>query len=165
MGAPVSLRKRSPRNLALHTAHTMRVPETPPFAPYHGWLRRGSRFATAIERPQGPDTLSFVSLSPELQAPPAPRRGALVCTDRPGQLALPQRKRRDLRLAVIGWLRPIILGHVFACLLWIVVSSVGMGDAFFHAFVPAAKGAYRELMKRGSPACSPSSKPRSWDRR
>jgi hypothetical protein len=34
-------------------------------------------------------------------------------------------------------------------------SSVGMGDA--RAFVPAAK-AHRELMKRGSRACSPSSK-------
>ena len=28
--------KRSPRNIALRIAHTMRVPETPPFAPYHG---------------------------------------------------------------------------------------------------------------------------------
>jgi hypothetical protein len=55
--APREFVKRSPRNIALHTAHAMRVPETPPFAPYHGWLRRGSRFATAVERPQGPDTL------------------------------------------------------------------------------------------------------------
>ena len=42
-------------------------------------------------------------------------------------------------------------------------SSLGMGDAFFPAFVPAAKtlsGAYEE----GSRACSPSSKPRSWHR-
>jgi hypothetical protein len=38
-----------------------------------------------------------------------------------------------------------LLGHVFACLLWIVVTRGG--DAFFLAFVPAAKaasGAYEE---------------------
>ena len=41
-----------------------------------------------------------------------------------------------------------LLGHFFAWLLWTVhPSSVGMGDTFFHAFVPAAKalsGAYEE---------------------
>jgi hypothetical protein len=41
-----------------------------------------------------------------------------------------------------------IRGHFFACLLWTVhPSSVGMGDACFHAFVPAEKalsGAYEE---------------------
>jgi hypothetical protein len=39
-------------------------------------------------------------------------------------------------------------GHFFACLLWTVhPSSMGMGVAFFHAFVPAAKalsGGYEE---------------------
>src|SRR5215831_20361952 len=41
--------------------------------------RRGSRFATAIERPQGPDTLLTAHLleSPKLQAPPAPGAGLL----------------------------------------------------------------------------------------
>jgi hypothetical protein len=29
--------------------------------------------------------------------------------------------RRLAWLAVIGWLQPHLLGHVFACLLWIVV--------------------------------------------
>src|SRR5215831_14399286 len=48
---------------------------------------------------------------------------------------------------VPGSCRPAC-GHVFACLLWIVdPSSWAWADAFFHAFVPAAKalsGAYEE---------------------
>src|SRR5262249_13848808 len=56
--------RKSPVILALRTVLTMRAPETPPLVPApHRTLGRGSRFATAIERPQGPDTLSFVSLS------------------------------------------------------------------------------------------------------
>ena len=71
-------------------------------------------------------------------------------------------QKDHLRLAAAG-----LLGHVFACLLWIVVILLlwAWGEPFFRAFVPAAKASYRELMKRGSRACSPSSKPRSWDRR
>src|SRR5262249_49090702 len=46
-------------------------PRPRPFAPYHGWLRRGSRFATAIERPQGPDTL-LTSLRYLLNSKPRP---------------------------------------------------------------------------------------------
>jgi hypothetical protein len=37
--APREFAKRSPRNIALHTAHTMRVPETPPLV-----LRAGFSF-------------------------------------------------------------------------------------------------------------------------
>src|SRR6516165_8718157 len=43
-------------------------------------------------------------------------------------------------------------------------SSVGMGGLLPHLRA-CCKGSHREPMKRGSQACSPSSKPRSWDRR
>jgi hypothetical protein len=60
------------------------------------------------------------------------------------------RRRGPLRAAPIWLPRPTTrLGHVFACLLWIVVIHLlwGMGGAFFGLFVPAAKalsGAYEE---------------------
>jgi len=41
------------------------------------------------------------------------------------------------------------LGHVFACLLWIVVIHLlwAWGDAFFRAFMPAAKAPIGSLWK------------------
>jgi hypothetical protein len=58
------------------------------------------------------------------------------------------------------------LGHVFAGLLWIVVIHLlWAGGCLLPRLRACRKGTYRELMKRGSRACSPSSKPRFWDRR
>src|SRR5262249_998102 len=60
--------------------NAMRRPDPAPSTPHAVYpLRRGSRFATAIERPQGPDTLLTAHLleSPKLQAPPAPEAGLL----------------------------------------------------------------------------------------
>src|SRR5262245_8888706 len=68
--------------------------------------------------------------------------------------------RADLRDRRPDW------GHVFACLLWIVVIHLLWAWGCLLSRLRACrKGNYRELMKRGSRACSSSSKPRSWDRR
>jgi hypothetical protein len=75
------------------------------------------------------------------------------------------RRRGPLRAAPIWLPRPKTrLSHVFACLLWIVVIHLlrGMGvPSSASSWLP--QGPYREVMKKGSRACSPSSKPRSWD--